>query len=393
MSSDLQKPPAAGSHTRFKIGLIVLLLIPTVITLFYNVLGRPNVMSGIITMRQREPIPQVEKLDAGNWFSADFQRSVSRAFDGSFGLRPLLVRFSNQLYFDVLERSFMDSSSIIVGKQGQLYQTPYLFDYTFQRPESDFELREFVELLERAQKLLAERGQMFLYMTTPSKAVWHWETLPDFFQTHSQPGPRSYQLLKPLLAESDVHWLDAAQLTGQTSDDPRDPAFPKGGIHWSDSRAFLATQELVRMLNHDYHRELPVPVAQRIEYRNKNAKGVDADLARLLFVYFPPVDYPHTRVHPAAGEGVEGRKAVYVGSSFSEPVADYLRECDVFAAVDYYFYYRLEKNRQPFDAATIDWEHDILQADAIIVESNESALPGQHVIDFLNDLIARLEEA
>jgi len=342
-------------------------------------------------MRRSEPVPPVSSLNGASWFSGEFQQSVNAAFSGSFGLRPQFVRLSNQLYFSFLHRSFMDNSTIIVGKEGQLYQSPYLLDYSFIRPENDKQMVGFVDLLERAHEKLTARGQMFIYLTSPSKAIWHSETLPDFYQTNALPGLRRYEMLRPLLSEATIPFVDAARLTGFANNDPRDPPFPRGGIHWSDTRAFGATQALVEKLNAVYHRNLPVPVAESVEYRTENAKEVDADLSRLLFVLFPPVDYAHSVVHAVPGNGQPGNKAVYVGSSFSEPVANYLRDCDVFDAVDYYFYYTIEKNREPLDPSTIDWEGDILQADAIIVESNESALPGDHIIHFLNDLLARIE--
>jgi len=386
-----EAPAPTESRTGFKITVIGILLIPMMLWVAFLAIGEPPLLNGISRLRSKEAVPAFVAPGVQKWIDGKFQHAFAGRFNALFGFRAPLVRVSNQLYYSLLERSFIDSSSVIIGKDRELYQAQYLFDYTFNRPADSVQLQEFTDLLHRVQEAQEARGKMFLYVTTPSKAIWREDKLPDYYRKNRQPGLRNYETLAPLLTAAGIHHLDAAALTQAAPREVRDPAFPKGGIHWSETRAFEAAVAIVEKLNILYGCKLPVPLLKSVEFRERDAEQVDADLARMLFVVNPPVHYPHTRVTVAPGVGEEGRLLAWIGCSFSEPLVDYFRRGRVFTKVDYFFYYTLERNRQIFDPNTINWEEDIFGADALILENNESTLPSDHLMRFLNDYLARLE--
>ena len=120
------------------------------------------------------------------------------------------------------------------------------------------------------------------------------------------------------------------------------PPFPPGGTHWSLYAAQRFAADLMDVLNAggtgDYGSA--TPGAPRWD---APPEGVEPrDLADLLNLYTPPIDYPTAQADTICHDTPTGNrtKLVVVGGSFAGPLIRPIEECHLFSGVDYYFYYK-----------------------------------------------------
>jgi hypothetical protein len=125
--------------------------------------------------------------------------------------------------------------------------------------------------------------------------------------------------------------------------------------------------------------------------------GTDKDLAELLNLFFPPLDYvvPHPVISKKVGTEDLGR-AVIVGTSFNWIPIDLFNKHKVFKQIDFYYYYKLAlhsfsgQRSVPIEVAKIDWENTILKSDVIILEVNEADNPLAYASAFVSDALQHL---
>ena len=128
--------------------------------------------------------------------------------------------------------------------------------------------------------------------------------------------------------------------------------------------------------------------------------GGDADLARMLNLWRPPVDYPTASASRRCRSAAAGRttRLIAVGGSFLDQILDPIAGCALFGRVDSYFYYDLwrfdwiARRRYPVDRAAIKWRDELDQPTVFLVELNERLLGQEapYLDRFLDDLRAAL---
>ena len=114
--------------------------------------GRSAVALGSWRLELVGTFPDVRRPDftIQDWLNRRFQDSASTWFSRYFGARGLFVKLGNQVNYSLFGTSYMNNQSIIIGKQNQLYEAPYVNDYCkLVRPMS-------LELAEARVKEIAE---------------------------------------------------------------------------------------------------------------------------------------------------------------------------------------------------------------------------------------------
>lgn len=349
--------------------------------LFGFVAGPPPVVPGI-----------------GEWWRGDFQRALDGWFARNLEPRGWGVRVTNQLYYTAFRRSYMYRSSIIVGRDSVLYERAYLEAYCKPGP-GEAELAPLVAKIAGLREDLAGRGHTLLFLVTPSKAV----TMPEFLPAglcDPPPAPeRRGQTLVALLRRAGVPVIDGATLArAMKTQDPL-PPFPRGGTHWSrlvGARvAALAMAEIGRLAGTD------LGTLGLGEPRwDAPPIGTDADLAVLLNLLIPPLDYPTGEAELECRPTPAGQAAdlIGVGGSFLGQVMRPIGLCGLFDRAEHFGYYKNYRIRYPdglheqFDRTALDWAALLGGRVVLLLELNERRIePGIPWLEkFIEDAQAAL---
>lgn len=342
-----------------------------------------------------EPRPS---LSLHGWFTREFQDQFSKWFNQSYGARSFLVRMGNQLNYSVFNKSYMNKgNTVVIGHHGQLYEELYINDYCNPRRPMPLSLMEtWVREIAELQYLLARKGVVFLLLITPSKAAIYPEYIPSYLCHAGPSSTRDYDDFVPLLDKHHVNYVDGHVITQLATQIEKTPLFCQGGTHWNYLGAYYTVRALIDELNGLLNRK-----AGRLDLEALNIDHTptdsDKDLANLLNLFFPPMDYavPHPVISKKGSTEDLGR-AVIVGGSFNWIPIDLLNKHMVFKQIDFFYYYKLAlhsfpgQRGLPVDVAKIDWEKTILKSDVIILEVNEVAATANHASAFVSDALQQL---
>ena len=325
-----------------------------------------------------------------------FQKSMELFMEDVFPLRAAIVRATNQIYYSLFARSYMFRNEIIVGKRQYLYETVYLGHYcnTMREKHTPEEFDQWAKNIESLGDFFAKRGQIFLYVVTPSKAAYYPEYIPQWLDCNPQPPRPDYLLAAAALTHTHVPYIDLSKLMIDGKGKYPLPLFNRGGTHWNMLAVALSAREIVAKISAQGKWQLP---EVRFTYTIDNhPDGVDTDLLDVLNLWSPNRNYSTARVtftQTIASKSRAPRIAI-VGGSFMRQMYNALRETNMFERVDYYFYLVMEHVSQPGlpppppSPYTAEYYRELLAADIVILEENESNLKSPHV-RVLEEALAR----
>lgn len=313
-------------------------------------------------------------------------------------LQPSMYASSSNSMYSVLnyaQRSeipvepvgFQGGNTIVVGKSGFLYSTPYLEEYYgfsgMYRDTSDESLQRIVNMLSYIQNRLEERGIAFLYFFTPSKASQYPEYIPQWYIDQNQMPEnyiRPYTRLINMLKASDVHYLDSAALYEEVG---LMCTFTKTGIHWNKLAAFETmkgilrsyeeqTGKTVRRLTADTIRMSTVPVGTDQDIYSILYSGIDSTGIVDNAYYLPNITVENPEAEPI--------NVLLHGGSFCWDLKGFFQENGVSNIFRQFYYCDLQENdiiNDPFgDAGYMAWEELLKDIDYVLFECNEEQMRG-----------------
>lgn len=252
-------------------------------------------------MKFTDPVPPLvgvieKKIDLDTSYRSlvegKFQRNLSVGFPQHLPFYATITRCFNQIQYSLLGLS--SNREVLVGREGILHGTTYAKNSCQQSLTTSKEkINEWAENIANIQNIIRQRGQNFLYVLTPSKADFMPETLPFGYPCPATAEDRISFVTSALAAldKRDVHYFDATDGLNRTKELYGFDPFPKGGIHWTDLAAHLATQGLVDKLNFDLDRE-NVSYPYKLVVTTKQIPTMEEqDFAQLMNVAFTPSNY------------------------------------------------------------------------------------------------------
>ncbi len=255
-------------------------------------------------------------LSLKSFFNRQFQESVEHFAGNSLPLRSLLIRTNNQFYYSMLNKCYMYDSTIVAGKEGQLYEYGCILGYNANRDARSFRMEDIersVRKIKQLQDFFRARGQIFFYFITPSKAECYPEFIPERFNCDISAESVKYHRFVEELDKRGILYLDASRLTMENRDTYEVPLFPEKGTHWNQLAAALATREIVKLIRKTAGYEVD---DFKFGYTvSQTPEGSDDDLlhiANLLFRYH----YPTARVSVEPNTAGARLKMASVGGSF-----------------------------------------------------------------------------
>lgn len=350
-------------------------------------------LSGIVKERP-EPAVLFE-----NWLNHTLQRNFDEHFSKAYGGRAAFVRLGNQIYYSLFDKSYMQDQSIIIGKHHQLYERWYIEDYCKIRSPMPTELvAVLTRQIRQLQSELRNRGIPLIILITPHKASIYPEDIPAGFCESPKFSSRDYDNFMSEFAAQHVQYVDGRTVTIAAKAAAAVPLFCQGGTHWNGLGAYYTARYLTERIGELTRTSVGPLSLQRLTV-DQNPPEIDRDLAALLNLALPPYDYlaPHVVVENRRGSDQLG-KAVVVGGSFNWALLDILNKAKVFRKIDFYYYYKLAletfpvRITKPVDRAAIDWQKDVLSAQVLILEINESNFHSEYIPAFLSDLLQFLRK-
>lgn len=309
-----------------------------------------------------------------------FQKDAARRIGVQSMLYRSAIHWKQQAYWSLLGMSGTDN--IIVGRGGELLSHEYVADYCqFDPGGMQATALPWAERIRELQDFFRARGQMFLYLVTPSKVATHPEYLPAGFPC---PG-RAYdgqkmEIWRHALRQAGVAFVDGPEIVRRALPQYPFDLFPRGGTHWNQLGAALATRASIAALNAQGAR---LPQLEFDFTISHDPQGVDRDLLTLLNLMYADASYPvPVLTYRSQAEGpCHGPRIVEVAGSFIFQINNALQHLACPPDIRVYWYWK-------YRAIHIgDWEHrdavpderreDIMGwADIVLLEENEQMLPG-----------------
>jgi len=315
--------------------------------------------------------------------SGDFQKQYENWFNQNYGLKDIIVKTNNQIYYSLFNET-PQSSQVILGKSGQLIESIYISEYLnlIEPLNVDF-LESKVKQIKELQVQLNSIGKTHLLLITPSKASIYPEYIPERYKMLRVDKIRNYDLLIPLLDKYGVNYIDGHKITLQHKLEDKYEMFPKGGTHWTNLAAYYTAKETVDFIEELRNIDMVNMVLESVELSYPEKNTTDRDLADLLNVFTTPVNYKiHRPVINADSTNKVKPSFLIEGGSFSEQFISVLSTNKVFSNIDLFFYYNTHIHVNPGEAPFIvgelnnlDWEKEVLGHDIIITEMNEQNIP------------------
>ena len=169
-----------------------------------------------------------------------YLNEFSSYFADNFAYRHELITLNSTLLDSVFGVS--GNNTVLSGRDGWLFYTDTVKDYTGSGVLSDGQIRSVVRTLELMQEYCSERGARLLFTVAPNKASLYPQYMPGRYPLRS--GENNAELLAAALRESDIPYADlfaAFRNTGET-------LYYETDSHWNGKGAALAADTLLRVL-------------------------------------------------------------------------------------------------------------------------------------------------
>jgi hypothetical protein len=342
-------------------------------------------------------MPKMENFTSAAFWSGSYQSQVGKAIPGALPFFSTIVRSNNEFNYRVFGQSSLPW--LLVGKRGYLLGTEYVDEFCG-RDLGDFRKRaaRWVIALQEMQSELEKRGQVFVYLITPSKPAHMNDVLPFGYPCLAKQEEREavLPLYRGMLKQAGIRFVDGtAQLTESLMKYGFEP-FPRGGIHWTMLSAYPASQALIREINEALGDHV-LQMFDIVVTRAASPEGSDRDYAELLNVLWPPIDYPTAHVAPQYLSRPECKRRVSVaavGGSFMEQIGPLVMMSGCPPLFWFFSYMRLgvfsvHDNKRLGDATTTADYRLLESSDVVVLEENEEILAKSYHGRLLYDYLMR----
>jgi hypothetical protein len=271
------------------------------------------------------------------------QKAIAERITEAFAFRPMLIRVNNEFRYELFGE--LDAPGLLRGAKGHLFGQYYIDDYCTRTAGMGERLAaDILPKLRDLQDYYRARGGIFIYMVSPSKAA----NLPEYFvdRVPCKSTPAARAQLLPTYADAlkagGINVIDAASLIHAAKGNYRFDLFPEGGEHWNEVGGALAVTSLVDEINKQAGREIVPPFTFSYTLSSP-ASGADRELADLLNVFFPPLNYLTPKVNyvqpvSCADSSARNLDIAIVGDSFSHLPGSILIGQNCLARLNVYYY-------------------------------------------------------
>jgi hypothetical protein len=218
-----------------------------------------------------------------DWFSGTYQDSVTDWLNHTQKFRPIFVRTNNQLQYSMYRKT--NAAAVILGKNGQCFQSDYIYDYNGEFYAGSDLLDARMERVKWLQDTLQKRNISLLVVLAPGKASYMPENIPDSMMPKTDSPPTNYKYIASKLIALDINHIDLNKYFLEMKDTASWPLFPTYGVHWSDYGSYLALDTFLTASRKLTGMHIPKLDASSIEL-SRIPRGQDYDVGNLMNLLF-----------------------------------------------------------------------------------------------------------
>lgn len=271
------------------------------------------------------------------WLEGDYQQQTDLHLKQHFGGYDNTVRWYNQYLFSVMKMP--TNNSVVIGKEGQLYQNVYVEEVTGQSYIGQDSMRYLLEKAKQLQDKVIANGKQIIFMLAPNKARIYAEFLPE--GTIIEPENTNYHAF---LRESQRLGLKVLDVEGWFLEKKKTapyPLFSPYGIHWSIYSVAEVMDSVLNYIAVETGRPTADVVFDSV-WTSEQLKDPDNDLEYFLNVArpLPPRAMPYYTAHFTT-ENVFKPRLLAIGDSFLGTYffQNYLSR-DCFTEAELWYYYK-----------------------------------------------------
>lgn len=272
---------AAKSKTYSAHALVALLFlfIPLLLGVF-NYLGRESVddveynkpgLTGLVISDEKP------KLSGRDWFSGEYQRLSDDYNNDHWALKESMVRFNNQLYFDLFKQ--IRVNGFVLGKEDYIFSESYIFSAFGDDLVPEEKVMSLLQKARVLQDTLEKKGIKLLLVYAPGKGAYCKEFVQDKY-VHPVKITNHDVFVKHSVRLG-INHLDLYDWFNQLKPTAKYPLFPKFGHHWSYYGACLASDIIIKHIEKLTGRDLPDVSWNKVDEVD-SSRSRDADVLKSM---------------------------------------------------------------------------------------------------------------
>lgn len=313
------------------------------------------------------------------WYSGTFQIKKEKYITENIGLHNTLVRINNQIKFSLFDK--VNADKVVVGKKKYLFEDNYIYATLGKDYIGDLKIEYLLNNYKQAEAILKKYNIKLLFVFAPGKATFFKEYIPNrFFKEISDKEKirTNYEELVNGMRKNKIDFIDFNACFLKLKNTSKYPLFPKAGIHWSYYGMYIAVDSIIKKIEKDINKDIPDLILQDVEVRNEQ-RDTDYDLGNLINILFPiktyPLAYPQFKY---ISENKYRPKVLVIGDSFYWNIFYSGIPSNIFSSLDFYYYnskyYNDGTNNPKAEVSTLDYLHNILKYEYIIILQTDGGL-------------------
>lgn len=186
---------------------------------------------------QLAPLPELREEDGS--FNVNILNEFSDYFADYFGFRHEMITLNDQLTGAAFKT--LDSSSVLLGKNGWLFYKSTLEDYAGAKLFTARQSYAAARVLGLMQEYCEQNGIDFCFTIAPNKNSMYSSQMPAHYAAASV---RNAQLLKQQMEQQNVRYIDLFEVLSNS----KEQLYYRMDSHWNMRGAQLAAQALLEEL-------------------------------------------------------------------------------------------------------------------------------------------------
>ncbi|MCL2462768.1 MAG: hypothetical protein FWF44_08895, partial [Defluviitaleaceae bacterium] len=147
-----------------------------------------------------------------SFLSGAYQKQFDDWYNNNFGMRTDVIKLYNQFRYSV----FSQASSVVVGKEKELYENTYISYHYVTDPKYDYSkeyMDKLINDLSALQQIMDDNNKEFMVLITPSKTTFYPGDIPSSYQQEAIPGGENYYPeFAQALGSSGINYTDCVEL-------------------------------------------------------------------------------------------------------------------------------------------------------------------------------------
>ena len=174
----------------------------------------------------------------------DYLKQLGEYFEGHCAFRQEMVTGFSEITTKVFQTS--SSKSVIYGKDGWMFYTDTLGDYTGTKVMSERELFDCVRTLKLIDRYCKANGMEFYFVTAANKNSLYGDKMPYYYAKTAKPGNR--ELLGEKIRAEGINYIDLYDTFAKEGK----VLYHKTDSHWNNEGAALAARAIHKAVKTDY---------------------------------------------------------------------------------------------------------------------------------------------